>query len=321
MDPSAAVSAFDIRTGARLWRRPTRGKKDRSTNVGGGISFDSGTLYAVNGLAEVVALDPATGAVRWRTAIASPGRGAPTVVGDRMFVPTADDQLFALSTKDGSRIWNYRAEHAATSVLGQPSPAFSDGLVVAGFGSGDLVALHADTGGVAWADSLAAPRGNDLIDLSAVRGLPVIDGGVAYAVSLGGLLLALDLHSGRRIWQRSVAGGHTPWLAGDWLFLVSAEQRVAALARQDGQVRWVVDLPRWRNPKKSRGPIYWSGPLLAGGHLIVAGTTGQVAALDPNNGAVLAQERLSQEAITVGMIAASGMIFVLADDGYLSALR
>jgi outer membrane protein assembly factor BamB len=321
MDPSAAVAAFDLRNGERLWRRPTRGKKDRSTNVGGGIAFDAGTLYAVNGLAEVVALDPATGKVRWRHTIAAPGRGAPTIVGDRMFVPTADDQLLALSTKDGSRIWSYRAQHATTSVLGAPSPAFSDGIVVAGFGSGDLVGLHADTGEVAWADSLAAPRGNDLIDLSAVRGLPVIDNGIVYAVSLGGVMLALDLHSGRRVWERGVASAQTPWVAGDWLFVLSTDQQIAAVARADGQVRWVMDLPRWRNVKKSRGPIRWSGPLLASSRLIVAGSTGQVAAIDPAQGHVLAQTRLTDSAINLGMIAASGLILVLAEDGTLNALR
>ena len=62
----AVVSAFQLATGARLWRIDTTTEKDRSTNVGGGLAVDQGTLYAVNGLAELVALDAAKGSVRWR---------------------------------------------------------------------------------------------------------------------------------------------------------------------------------------------------------------------------------------------------------------
>ena len=56
---------------------------DDSTNVGGGLTLDQGTLYAVNGLAEVVALDAAKGSVRWRSSFGAPTRSAPTVVEGR----------------------------------------------------------------------------------------------------------------------------------------------------------------------------------------------------------------------------------------------
>ena len=61
MDSAGAVSAFQVATGARLWRFDTPSRKDRSANIGGGLAVDQGTLYAVNGLAELVALDAAKG--------------------------------------------------------------------------------------------------------------------------------------------------------------------------------------------------------------------------------------------------------------------
>ena len=66
MDSDAVVSAFDIAGGGRVWRFDTKKDDDDSTNIGGGLAVDQGTLYAVNGLAEVVALDAAKGTVRWR---------------------------------------------------------------------------------------------------------------------------------------------------------------------------------------------------------------------------------------------------------------
>ena len=51
------------------------------------------------------------------------------------------------------------------------APAYAAGLVVAGFGSGELATMRAETGNVAWTDNLAAAvRSGTLADFSAIRG-------------------------------------------------------------------------------------------------------------------------------------------------------
>ena len=322
MDSDAVVSAFDIAGGGRLWRFETRTEDDDSTNVGGGLTLDQGTLYTVNGLAEVVALDAAKGTVRWRNTFGAPTRSAPTVVEGRLFFTTIEDRLLALAADDGRQLWTHQAANATTSILGRPAPAYADGLVVAGFGSGELAALRADSGGVAWTDTLAATvgGGGNLADFSAIRGLPVVGDGKVYAIGLGGLAVAVDLPSGRRLWERSVAGEDSPWAAGDWLFLISLDQRMAAVSRDDGRVAWVTDLPRWENPEKQKDPITWYGPLLAGDRLIVAGTNHQALAASPYTGEILGQQKLSGAA-SLGPVVAGGTVFVVTDNGRLLALR
>ena len=115
MDSDAVVSAHAMTTGARLWRTVTVDRKIDSTNIGGGLSWDSGTLYAVNGQSEVLALDAATGGVRWRKDIGVPARSAPTVAEGRIFLTTIDSRLLALSVQDGRQLWAYQATGAATS--------------------------------------------------------------------------------------------------------------------------------------------------------------------------------------------------------------
>ncbi len=144
MDSDAVVSAFDLAGGGRVWRFDTRQEDDDSTNVGGGLAVDQGTLYAVNGLAELVALDAAKGTVRWRSNFGAPTRSAPTVVEGRLFVITIEDRLLSLATDDGRQLWAHQAANATTSILGRPAPAYADGLAVAGFGSGELATLRAD---------------------------------------------------------------------------------------------------------------------------------------------------------------------------------
>ena len=320
MDSEAVVSAFDIAGGARVWRFDTKNDEDDSTNIGGGIAIDQGTLYAVNGLSELVALDAAKGTVRWRSNFGAPARSAPTVVEGRLFLVTIEDRLVALTTENGRQLWQYQASNPTTSVLGSAAPAFSDGLVGAGLCTGELAALRADRGNVAWTDNLASAQVSSLTNFPAVRGLPVIGGGRVYAIGMGGLMVADDLPTGRRLWERSVSGEDNPWAAGDWLFIVSLDQKIAAISRDEGRVAWVTQLPQWENPEKQRRAITWWGPLLVGDRLVVAGTSEQALAISPYTGDILGQQDLSGKA-SLGPIAAAGTVFVVTDDARLLALR
>jgi outer membrane protein assembly factor BamB len=321
MDSAGVVSAFQLATGARLWTFDTPTEKDRSDNVGGGLSIDQGTLYAVNGLAELIALDAAKGTVRWRVGTGTPARSSPTVADGRLFITTIDNRLLAFATQDGRQLWVYQAATALTAVLGQSAPAYSDGFVVAGFGSGELATVRADSGIVVWTDSLATVRASGTVaDFSTIRGLVTIDNGVVYAISFSRLMVALDLHAGRRLWEREVAGEDSPWVADNWIFLVSLNQQIAAISRDDGRVAWVTALPRWDNPEKQEDPITWFGPVLVSDRLVVAGTNGKAFSVSPYTGAILGQQKLS-DAASMGPVVVAGTVLILCEDGKLLALR
>ena len=321
MDSDGMVSAFDARTGARLWRTETQGKKDRSTNVGGGVALDGGRVYAATGRAEVLALDVANGKILWRTPLGSPARAAPTVAEGRLFVLTLADELRAFDAAAGHPLWSYQANSVDTAVLDLPAPAYADGIAVAGFASGELVALRGDGGSVVWADSLAATGGrNSLIDLPTITGMPVIDHGQVFASGLGGLTISLDLRTGRRLWVREIGCAGMPWLAGDWLFLLSTDSALAAVNRSDGTVAWVTQLAEFENMEKKRDPIRWIGPTLVSDRLVVAGSVDRAVAVSPYTGKLLGRQELS-DAASVAPVVCAGTVYVVSDDATLLALR
>jgi outer membrane protein assembly factor BamB len=321
MDSDGMVSAFDAASGRSLWSVDTEPPDDRSTNVGGGVSVSGDTVFATTGRAEILALDAASGGVRWRTALGAPARSAATVTTERLFVGTLDNQLLGLSSTDGKKLWSYQSPASETLVLGLPAPAYVDGIVIAGFGSGELVAVRGTSGTVVWSDTLATSRGRTSIaDLSAIRGMPMVRDGRVYAASLGGVLLANDLRSGRRLWEVEFASGETPWVAGDWVFAVSTRAEVAAINRTDGAVAWVRQLERFENPAKERDPITWCGPILAGGRLFLGNTSGSAVLLDPATGETTGTMSLPG-ALTIAPVVAGGTMYMVTDNATLLALR
>jgi outer membrane protein assembly factor BamB len=322
VDSQGVVHAFQLETGRKLWQAAlvTSGK-DRRAAFGGGVSADGDKLYATSGLGDVAAFDAATGQQLWKVRPAGPVRGAPTVAYDSLYVMTQDNQIFALRTSDGQTVWNEAGTIESAGVFGAPAPAAAQGTVVAGFSSGELTAFRYENGRAVWQDVLS-PTGisTSVSNLSDIDAAPVIDQGRVYAIGQGGRMIALDLISGQRLWEVNIAGLSTPVVTGEWLFVVDNDARVLCLSRQTGKVRWIAQLPRWRDEDDKQGPISWVGPVLAGDRLILASSAGQLVNVAVADGAVGTGIRIGAP-VQLAPAVANNMLLVLDNDGRISAWR
>jgi outer membrane protein assembly factor BamB len=321
MDSEHEVSAYDTESGKRLWRIDLADDEEDDDAIVGGIAYEQGRVYATTGFAKVVALEAATGKELWRRKIGLPMHSAPTVRGGRVFVITLDNTIHALSSYDGSTLWTFSAITETASLLGDASPAVDAGVVVAPFSSGELVALKAENGRVLWTDSLASRRRTDeLASISQIRALPVIDRGRVFAISYGGVAAAIDLRTGRRNWDKEVGGLQTPWVAGRYVFLVTDEAELVCLSWGNGGVIWVTELGAYEDPEDLEDPILWTGPVLVGDRLIVAGSNGEAVTVSPYDGRLLGKLEMP-DGVTVPPVVANGTLYILSDDAELVAFR
>ncbi|MDI2090440.1 outer membrane protein assembly factor BamB family protein [Commensalibacter oyaizuii] len=320
MDAVGKVTAFDSSSRKVLWRLNPNKKGSKSSNLGGGIGLTSDALYIVDGVAETLRVDRETGKVVWRVDLGTPGRSAPTIVGDRVFFGTIDGSLFCLDAKTGTQLWSYRTGSVDTKLFGQPAPAYFSGILVAGFGTGDLVALRAQTGEEIWTDTLGRSGRDSYTDFSAVSALPIIVDGTVYAISLGSVLVAIDVRSGRRLWEREASGQNAMVAIADWLFVLSLDQQLACLDRITGRVRWVTQLRRFKNVEKSSNPIAWYGPVLGGGQLICISDFSEngLVTVDPATGKVT---KVVKTDITPALapVIVNERLLVVGQDGKLTA--
>ncbi len=133
-------------------------------------------------------------------------------------------------------------------------------------------------------------------------------------------MVALDIISGQRIWELNIAGISTPWVAGDWVFVVTQDAKLMCVYRQNGHVRWINQLPQFEKPKSKRGDIEYYGPVLAGNRLFVAASNGMVVQLDPATGNYLTQFNLGTR-INLPPVVASSTLYIYDDQARLHAYR
>jgi outer membrane protein assembly factor BamB len=322
MDTNGLVSAFDAGTGARRWQHTFRvsGKTDSSV-FGGGVSFDDGHVYVTTGLGEVAALDAATGNQLWTAKPAGPLRGSPTVAFGSVFVMTQDNRIHALNAADGKPLWSESGSSGQTGVFGVAAPAAGAGTVITGYSTGEIAAYRYENGRTLWSDALArtsiSTQVGVLTDLDAD---PIIDSGRVYALGQGGRMAAYELLSGQRIWELNLAGISTPALAGDWIFTLTDDGRLLCIARTSGKVRWVTQLARFHNEEKKKHPIFWTGPVLAGGQLWLGNSRGEIVSADVADGKMHIFDHLGGS-ISLAPVVAGGVLYYLDDGGKITAFR
>ena len=336
IDTQALVRAFDARTGALIWERGVGRAEDRRGGVslwdgestgahgllfGGGVSYDGRRIYATSGLGDVEAIDADSGATIWRVRPGGPLRGAPTVALGNLYVTSQDNQLYALDPADGKVRWNAAGTFETAGVFGAAAPAAAQGTVVAGFSSGELTGYRYENGRVVWQDALTRTSVTTTVgSLSDIDAEPVIDNGRVYALGQGGRMVALELNTGQRIWEINISGISTPWVVGEWIFAVTDQAQLLAIARATGRIKWMTQLPRYRDEEDKKGSIRWVGPVLAGNRLILASSRGQIVNVSPTDGAVQSTVETKMP-VSLPLVVAGNTLYVLHDEGTLTAWR
>lgn len=150
------------------------------------------------------------------------------------------------------------------------APVAAGGRVFVAGTAGTVAAIDASTGRDVWRLNLNTP-------IAAGVGA---DGQRAAVVTLANELVAME--DGRELWRvRLPARSFTaPLVAGQRVFVLTADRTVRAFDGQTGARLWAQSRPA--------EPLVLSQPgaLLAVGNTLVAGLSGRLAGLDPNNGMV-----------------------------------
>lgn len=289
--------------------------------LGGGLVVAGSQLFVATGQGDLFSLNITNGSRIWRRNVGSPMRSAPKIHMGVLYVSTVDDQVFALDSGSGSILWQHRGLGERVGFLSAVSPAVGENIVVAAYSSGEIYGLAADTGQEIWNDSLASDHKTSATAIfTGFNGDPVVAGGVAFASSNNGITAATHLLTGRRLWEQDVAAGDTPWLANNYIFVLTSDAQIAAIYARDGRVKWVHKLDRYDNPEKQLDPYRWYGPMMLGNQLAVFSAHGDLVLLSPEDGGLVGTLDIPED-VRMSPVVAGGTTYVVTGDAELHALR
>lgn len=321
-DGASGVRAFDAATGRQVWSADlVLEGEDGAVGYGGGLALDGGMLFATTGFGEVVALDPATGDIRWRARGDAPYRSAPVATQGQVVAVSGINGVTGFNAADGAVVWRSEGQSTRFGNLGRGSPAAAPGAALIPFGSGELAVIRIPSGIRVWSINLGANAGGEgLAAFTDLTSGPVLVGGIIVAGTAGGQLAGVDGRTGRQIWKRRFGSLSPVWVAGDTVYAVTTEPRLLRLDAATGRTMWARTLEGFEDMEDREDPITWAGPVLAGDRVWITSSDGRLLAFDGVSGEPRDAIEMPGGSVT-GPIAYDGAIYVHIDDGELLAYR
>ena len=320
VDSQNRVTALSAKTGRKLWSVELT-PDDVQTLSSGALSYDEGRVFVSTGFGQLIALDAKSGKLLWRQMLSGPMRGAPAVRAGRVVVITVDDRTYCMAADDGQLLWTHQGTVEPASLLAGNSPAIDGNVVVVPYTSGELFALRIENGTVIWQDSISGvSRTQNVATLADITGRPIIDRGRVYVIGHADVVTAIDIHNGKRLWDRDIGGIQSPWIAGDYLYLITNSNEIVAMDSKSGNLIWVTQLQAWGDPSRKKERIVWVGPVLASDRLIIASSTGILASVSPYTGEVLGQIDIG-DGVSVPPVVANNGLYFFTDEADVLAYK
>lgn len=213
-----------------IWRIQEKADIGAGSTVAGGLAIITTTA------GEVKALSLKNGQERWVFNAGAKIYSTPATDGKRVIAASADGMVRALDLKTGRVLWSHDAQQPVVA-----SPVISGRNVFITGSSGRCDALDARNGSLLWS--------NGAIE-GFVETVPLICRGMMIFGTWDNKLYALDTGTGdtRWVWNTGHANrmlspaACVPVVAGDRLFVVAPDRKMACLDVSSGELLWHSDL-------------------------------------------------------------------------------
>jgi outer membrane protein assembly factor BamB len=291
----------------------TRWESDVEVELAAGPSAGEGLVVVGTSSGTVIALESADGKERWRAKLSGEVLAAPLVAGGRVIVRTVDGRLRALEAADGKEAWMVEDLVPRLTLRGTSAPVRAGDVVFCGFDSGRVMAVSIPTGDILWQAQVSTPRGrSELERLADIDAAVRVAGDEVYAVGYQGRVAMIARESGQIWWTRDLSSYRDIGMDEGQLYVASSDGDVVALRRRDGGVVWQ------QTGLKRRG---LGAPVVHGSAVVVGDFDGYLHWLDRETGRFVARERPGSTRFATTPIVVGDRLFVIDDGGEITAFR
>lgn len=291
----------------------TRWKAETVDDLSAGPAAGGGLVVVGSTSGKVIALDAETGKPRWEANVRGEVLAPPVVAGDRVVVRLVDGRLRALNAADGKEAWMVEDIVPRLTLRGTAPPVAAGDVVISGFDSGRVMAVTLASGEILWQAQVASPRGRtELERIADVDAAVRVAGQEVFAVGYQGRIAMIALDSGQLWWARDLSSYRGIALDDDQLYVATSDGDVVALRRRDGGTVW---------QQKGLARRSLGVPALHGGAVVVGDFEGYLHWIDRSNGRFVSRERPGRTRISAAPVVAGDRLFVIDEDGRIAAFR
>jgi outer membrane protein assembly factor BamB len=259
-----------------------------------------GTVYAATSNGDLVAIELASGKLRWKyTTGGQIGESSPAVSGGLVFFGDLDGTVHAVNAADGTRVWTFKTGGEVKS-----SPTLAGDLLLIGSYDTHLYALESRTGKLRWKVQTEGP----------VHATPAVHGDVVYITGCDERLRGLRLATGAPLFTIATGAytGASPLVNGNWAYFGTFNYEVLGVDLRAKKIAW-----RYRNPNREF-PFY-SSAVLADGRVIVGGRDKSVHGIDAATGKGVWMF-VTKARVDSSPAVAGGRVYIGSSDGRLYGL-
>ena len=291
----------------------TRWESDVEVELAAGPSAGEGLVVVGTSSGTVIALEASDGKERWRAKLSGEVLAAPLVAGGRVIVRTVDGRLRALEAADGKEAWMVEDLVPRLTLRGTSPPVRAGDVVFCGFDTGRVMAVSIPTGDILWQAQVSTPRGrSELERLADIDAAVRVAGEEVYAVGYQGRIAMIARDSGQIWWTRDLSSYRDIGMDEGQLYVATSDGDVVAMRRRDGGVAWQ------QTGLKRRG---LGAPVLHGGAVVVGDFDGYLHWLDRETGRFVARERPGSTRFATTPVVIGDRLFVIDDGGEITAFR
>jgi outer membrane protein assembly factor BamB len=288
-------------------------RTDVELELSGGPAVGEGVVVVGSSGGELVALEAETGAKRWQVMTGGEVLTAPIVASGIVVVRTVDGRLRGLRIADGGEAWNYEQPVPRLTLRGNGTPVVDGDMVFAGLDNGKVIALSLTTGELLWSTTVAPAHGKTEIERLVDIDSPVrIAGDDVFVVGYQGRIAMLARDTGQLWWGRDLSSNRGLTVDSDTLYVTTADSTVVALRRRDGTPVWSQDAMLRRS---------LTAPVLSGDALVVGDFEGYLHWLDAATGQLLARGKTGAGRMSNAPVAAGDLLLLESDSGEVQAWR
>lgn len=299
------VAAFRADSGARVW------DAELELPISGGVGKYRDALFLGGADGLVLRLDASDGSEVWRAPVSGEVLAAPQSDGEIVVAQTYDGKLIGLDYATGEQRWAYLSDVPVLTLRGTSTPLIHNGIAIAGFADGKVIAVSLESGDVVWEARVAIAQGRSEIErIVDIDGSMALNGLELYVASYQGRLAAIETRAGRKLWQRNVSSVSGVSVGFGNVYVADEDGTVSAFLRNGQGVRWQnIDL----------GYRELSRPTPVSSYVAVVDFEGYLHLLSQVDGTIVGRARPDGDGARADMIARGNTLYVYGNSGDLVA--